>query len=91
MKGSLKARMARDLIRHEDPETVMVLVEALLPTVVEVLPKSDLKVFIERLFVNHLKMLLRDLDLQERAELFARVYPIIAREFPLGDVDLSLK
>jgi hypothetical protein len=89
MRGSLKARMARDLIRHEDPETVIALIEAVLPTVAEVLPKADLKVFIERLFLNHLEMLLRDLNRAERAELLRRVLPVIAREFPLGDVDLN--
>ncbi len=91
MKGSLKARMAADLIRHEDPETVMALVDALLPTIVEVLPKADLNAFIERLFVNHLELLLRDFDRVERAELLEKVLPVIAREFPLADVDLSVK
>jgi hypothetical protein len=91
MKGSWKARMARDLIRHEDPATVIALVEAMLPTVVDVLPKAYLKVFIERLFHNHLETLLRGLDREERAELLRKVLPVIAREFPLSDVDLSAK
>jgi Mg/Co/Ni transporter MgtE len=89
MRGRWKARMARDLIRHEDPEAVMELVEALLPTIVEVLPKAELTIFIERLFVNHLGTLLRDLNHQERAELLDKVFPVIVREFPMIDEDLS--
>ena len=90
MRGRWKARMARDLIRHEDPGTVIELVETLLPTIVEVLPKAELTVFIERLFVNHLETLLHDLNHQERAELLDKVLPVILREFPMIDVDSSV-
>jgi hypothetical protein len=90
MRGSWKARIASDLIRHEDPETVIALVESVLPTVVEVLPKADLKVFIERLLLNHLELLLRDLDTAERAEILKKALPVLIREFRLTDVDLNV-
>lgn len=67
----------------------MALIDAVLPAVVETLPKPQLKAFIKRLFRNHLKLLVRDLNYTERKALLENLLPIICEAFPLQDVDLS--
>lgn len=81
--------MARTAVRKADPDEVVDLVDAILPTVVETLPKPQLKAFIKHLFTHHLSTLLRDLDQEERADLLQSLLPTITREFPIQDLDLS--
>ncbi|MGC9520923.1 MAG: hypothetical protein ACP5HG_03455 [Anaerolineae bacterium] len=89
METSLKAQLARSMIQGEDPEEIVALVDAVLPAVVDVLSKSQLKAFVKHLFEEHLATLLRGMDRAERAALLQELLPIIAREFPMRDVDLN--
>ena len=89
MKGSWKIRMAQNMIRKEDPEEVMNIVEAMLPVVVDVLSKSQLQAFVKRLFQRHLSTLLRGMSRGERATLLGEILPFIAKEFPIEDIDFS--
>jgi hypothetical protein len=90
MKSSWKIRMARNAVHQSKPAEVIALVDAVLPAVVETLPKAQLKIFIKRLFHNHLELLMHDLNREERAALLRDVLPVIARVFPLEDVDLAI-
>jgi hypothetical protein len=82
-------KMARTAVQQAEPDEVVALADAVLPALVETLPKPQLKAFIQHLFTQHLSTLLRDLDQADRAELLQAVLPTIADEFPLHKFDLA--
>lgn len=81
--------MARTAVRQADPDEIVALADAVLPALVESLPKPQLAAFIRHLFNQHLATLLQDFDAAERAALLEAVLPAIAEQFPLQDSDLS--
>lgn len=84
-----KTLLARRLLKNTAPEEMMGIVDLFLPSMVSALSKTQLKVFLRLLFEKYLGFLLRSMHREERAHLLKDLLPVIAREFPLQDIDIE--
>lgn len=84
-----KTMLARRLLKNTAPEEMMGIVDLFLPSMVGALSKPQLKAFLKLLFEKYLRLLLRGMHREERAKLLEDLMPVIAREFPLQDIDLE--
>jgi hypothetical protein len=86
---SWKTVLARRLLKNTAPEEMMGIVDLFLPSMVGALSKTQLKAFLRLLFEKYLGFLLRGMRREERAQLLSDLLPVIAREFPLQDIDIE--
>jgi len=85
---NLKAALARQFVRRLSPQDALDLAgEAMREWIVR-LPVEERVAFLSRLVEQYLGMALQGLARQERATLMNDLLPVIARHFPLSDVDI---
>jgi len=84
-----KTILARRLLKNTAPEEMMGIVDLFLPSMVSALSKTQLKTFLKLLFEKYLGFLLRSMRREERAQLLKDLMPVVAREFPLQDIDIE--
>lgn len=81
--------LARRLLKNTAPEEMMGIVDLFLPSMASALSKTQLKAFLKLLFEKYLGFLLRGMRRDERAQLLKDLMPVVAREFPLQDIDIE--
>jgi len=84
-----KSALARRLLKNTAPEEMMGIVDLFLPSMVSALSRPQLKAFLRLLFEKYLGYMLRGMRREERAALLKDLMPVIAREFPLSDIDME--
>lgn len=85
---SWKVQMARQMIKDLRPEEVHELVRALFPVILEAFPPQERADLLLELLQNHLGDFLKGLERPDRAKLLNALFPLLAQEFPLDDLDL---
>jgi len=84
---NLKAALARQFVRRLSPQDALDLAGEAMREIVR-LPVEERVAFLSRLVEQYLGMALQGLARQERATLMNDLLPVIARHFPLSDVDI---
>ncbi|HEV57590.1 MAG TPA: hypothetical protein ENN87_08845 [Phycisphaerales bacterium] len=85
---SLKTNLARQFIRRLSPQEVLALAGEAVREWVACLPVEERATFLGRLVEENLSAALQGLGREERAALMNSLLPLIARHFPLDDVDI---
>jgi hypothetical protein len=86
---SWKTLLARRLLKNTAPEEMIGIVDLFLPSMVGALSRRQLQAFLKLLFDKYMGFILQGMHREERAKLLKDLMPVIAREFPLQDVDLE--
>ena len=86
--SSWKLKLARQYLSKSDPETLLALVNELLPTLITSLAPEERMAFLQSLVQTHLGALLRGVDKEKRAALLNTLLPSLMQEFPLEDLDV---
>ena len=76
------------LIRRLSARQLAEIVGDILPDTLERLPRADRVPFLRDLAQKHLGETLQGLERSERAELMNALLPLVAREFPLSELNL---
>ena len=85
---SLKIPLARQILGRLSPQAVLDLTGAVGREWIRHLPVEERAVFLGRLIEENLSAALEGLGRKERAALMNGILPVIARHFPLEDVDI---
>jgi len=86
--SSWKLKLARQYLSKSDPETLLTLVNELLPTLITALSAAERVAFLQSLVQTHLGSLLQGIDKEQRAALLKTLLPALMREFPLKDLNV---
>ncbi|MDY6876784.1 MAG: hypothetical protein SWK90_11365 [Chloroflexota bacterium] len=84
----LKTYLARQFIHRLNPQDVLALAGDAAQGWMAHLPVEERAAFLGRLVEENLSTVLQGLGREERATLMNRLLPLIARHFPLDDVDI---
>jgi len=85
---SLKTQLARQFIRRLSPQDVLDLAGEAAQEWMARLPVEERAVFLSRLVEENLNAALQGLGREERAALMNSLLPLVARHFPLDEVDI---
>ena len=85
---SLKTQLARQFIRRLSPQDVLNLTGEAAQEWMDHLPMEERAAFLGRLVEENLSAVLQGLGREERAALMNNLLPLVARHFPLDDVDI---
>ena len=85
---SLKTNLARQFIRRLSPQEVLDLAGEAAREWMARLPVEERAAFLGRLVEENLSAVLQGLGREERAALMNNLLPLVARHFPLDDVDV---
>ncbi|MEA3397052.1 MAG: hypothetical protein U9R05_06285 [Chloroflexota bacterium] len=86
--SSWHLKLARQYLSKSDPETLLTLVNELLPTLITSLAPEERMAFLQSLVQTHLGSLLQGIDKEQRAALLHTLLPSLIQEFPLEDLDV---
>lgn len=76
------------LIGMIKPQKVEVLLTKIYPMILDRIPHEQRVTFLQTFLKNNISCSVKDLNRQERASLMNGLLPVIAKEFPLMDLDL---
>jgi len=85
---SLKTELVRQFTRHLTPQDVLDLAGEVVREWMGRLPVEERVAFLGRLVEENLSPALQGLGREERTALMNSLLPLIARHFPLDDVDI---
>ena len=85
---SLKTQLVRQFIRRLSPQEVLDLAEEAVQEWMARLPVEERAAFLGRLVEENLSAALQGLEREERAALMNSLMPLVARHFPLDEVDI---
>ncbi len=85
---NLKARLARMFVGSLSQDDLLQTAGEMLDERLSQMPVEERVVFLGRLVEENLEWTLADLDRSQRAQLMNNLLPLIARHFPLQDVDI---
>ena len=85
---SLKTQLARQFARRLSPQDVLDLAGGAAQEWMARLPVEERAVFLSRLVEENLNAALQGLGREERAALMNSLLPLVARHFPLDEVDI---
>ncbi|PKO24021.1 MAG: hypothetical protein CVU38_00995 [Chloroflexi bacterium HGW-Chloroflexi-1] len=83
-----KHSLARLLARRLAPHDLVAAAGEVLLEALERLPRAERMTFLHEMITASIGPLLRNLGREERAQLMNSLLPLVAREFPLADLDL---
>jgi len=84
----LKARMARMFVSSLSQDDLLRIAGDLFAKWASRMSGEEQLAFLQRLVEENLEYVLADLDSRQRARLMNTLLPLIARHFPLDDVDI---
>jgi len=85
---SLKTNLARQFIRRLSPQDILDLAGEAVREWMARMPVEERAAFLSRLVEENLGAALQGLGREERAALMNSLLPLVARHFPLDDVDI---
>jgi len=85
---SLKTKLAQQFVRRLSPQDVLELAGEGVREWMARLSVEERAVFLGRLVEENLSAALQGLGREERTTLMNSLLPLVARHFPLGDVDI---
>jgi hypothetical protein len=85
---SLKTKLARQFICRLNPQEVLGLAGEAVQEWMACLPVEERAAFLGRLVEENLSAALQGLGREERATLMNSLLPLVARHFPLNDMDI---
>jgi len=81
--SDLKLRLATQYLQNADPQGLLQLTEALLPTLITALSPQERTQLLKALIQNHLGLLLQGVNSSERAALLSELLPTLNAAFDL--------
>lgn len=76
------------LIRKIKPEDSIEILSKLYPVILAQIPRGQREVFLKTFLKNNISCSVEGMTREERASLMNELLPMIAKEFPLTDLDL---
>ncbi len=87
--NDFKVTLAKQYFAQAEPEEVRALMEALLPSLCDALPKEERLAFLKIFLRDFLPDMLEDFTPEEKLELAKILLPALARELPIDRITPS--